>query len=72
MKQLELEMAHQKVKYDTQITEAETSMKQLQQTHEREVHTIYKYMHMHIYTQNDTVKPVLSIYLLTYLTLSGK
>ena len=37
MKQLELEMAHQRVKYDTQLTEAEASMKQLQRTHEREV-----------------------------------
>lgn len=37
MKQLELEMVHQKVKYNTQITEAEISMKQLQMTREREV-----------------------------------
>lgn len=37
MRQLEIEMAHQKVKYNTQITEGEASMKQLQKTHEREV-----------------------------------
>ena len=37
MRQLEIEMAHQKVKYNTQITEDEASMKQLQRTHEREV-----------------------------------
>ena len=37
MKQLELEMTHQRIKYNTQITEAEANMKQLQRTHEREV-----------------------------------
>ena len=40
MRQLEIEMAHQKVKYNTQITEGEASVKQLQRTHEREVRTL--------------------------------
>ena len=40
MRQLEIEMAHQKVKYNTQITEGEARMKQLQKTHEREVHYV--------------------------------
>jgi len=37
MKQLELEMTHQRIKYNAQIAETEANIKQLQRTHEREV-----------------------------------
>ena len=39
-------MAHQKVKYNAQLTEAEASMKQFQRTHEREVWCVYYYVHV--------------------------
>ena len=41
MRQLEIEMAHQKVKYNTLLNEGEASVKQLQREHEREVQFNY-------------------------------
>ena len=39
-------MAHQKVKYNAQLTEAEANMKQFQRTHEREVWCVYYYVNV--------------------------
>ena len=41
MRQLEIEMAHQKVKYNTLLTEGDANIKQLQRAQEREVQFNY-------------------------------